>query len=222
MFLQLALILSICNCAPKREIVTYNSSQEKQNVNVGLNVNDNANFSFTVSTSEPVILRTFIMQGFELAFSGEYEYVIRVPSAKDVENFVSRHPGEVRATIQDNQEKRPDIRPVITALNKTDVFIYHNGEKAGKVKNFTVSIDPQTGVLRYSIMLPNIYSMDLPISVDILSKRKISDDEFDSDQFNVENSSDRPQPFGVGQPSQPDDKQRELSINYYFGRLETP
>lgn len=218
-FLQLVSInILLCCCTAKREIIPYQQSQDKQKVNVGLSVNKSANFSFSISTSDPIILRTFVMQGFDLSFSGEYAYMVRVPSAKDVEKFISHHPGEVKATMQGNQEKRPDIRPVLEALNKTDVFIYLKGKKAGKVKKFNVNIDPSTGTLLYSITLPNIYSMDLPISVNLTSRKLVNNDEFTSGQFPDRNTSDRPQPFGVGQSSRSNDNQKELSITYHFGK----
>lgn len=220
-FLQLVLICSLCSCAAKREIIPYQQSQNKQNVSVGLSVNENANSSFTVSTVDPVVLRTFIMQGFSLDFRGQYAYSIKVPCAKDVEKAISHHPGEVKATMQGANEKRPDIRPILEALNKVDVFIYAKGKKVGKVKKFNVSIEPATGQLLYSITLPNIYGMNLPVTITLTSRREIERDELMSGQFQNRNESDRPQPFGVGQPSRPNDNQKELTISYTFGKPAT-
>lgn len=216
--LQLVLIYSMCSCVAKREIIPYQQSQSKQNVSVGLGVSDNANFSFTVSTVDPVVLRTLIMQGASLDFRGQYAYSVKIPCAKDVEKAISHHPGEVKATIQGDNEKRPDIRPILEALNKVDVFIYAQGKKVGKVKKFNVSINQETGQLLYTIILPNIYSMDLPVSVTLTSKRVVEGDEYTSGQFPDRNESDRPQPFGVGQPYRPNDNQKELSISYTFGK----
>lgn len=212
-------VLALCGCSTqKQEVATFKQSQEKQNVTMAFDVNKNANFSFTVSTADPVMLRTFMMQGFDLIFKGKYEYIVKAPSAKDVEDAVSHHPGEVKATVQGEQEKRPDVRPVLEALNKTDVFIYLNGKKAGKVKKFDVSIDPESGVLTYAITLPNIYSMDLPMSVNLVSHQVEQTDENRLNQQANRNTSERPQPFGVGQPSRADDAQKELSISYYFDK----
>lgn len=219
--LRLVLILSLCGCAAKREIIPYQQSQNKQNVSVGLNVSDNANFSFTVSTVDPVVLRTFIMQGFSIDFRGQYAYSVKMPCAKDVEKAISHHPGEVKATIQGANEKRPDIRPVLEALNKVDVFIYAKGKKMGKVKKFSISIDPATGQLLYFVTLPNTYSMNLPVNVTLTSRRVIDGDEIMPGQSQNRNESDRPQPFGVGQPSRPNDKQKELTISYTFGKSAT-
>lgn len=219
--LRLVLILSLCGCAAKREIIPYQQSQNKQNVSVGLSVDDNANSSFTVSTADPVVLRTFIMQGFSLDFRGQYAYSVKVPCAKDVEKAISHHPGEVKATMQGANEKRPDIRPVLEALNKVNVFIYAKGKKVGKVKKFSVSIEPATGQLLYSITLPNIYGMNLPVTITLTSKREIEGDEIMPGQFQNRNESDRPQPFGVGQPSRPNDSQKELNISYSYGKPAT-
>lgn len=220
-FLQLVLICSLCSCAAKREIIPYHQSQNKQNVSVALDVRDNANFSFTVSTVDPIVLRTFIMQGFSICFRGQYTYSVKVPCAKDVEKSISHHPGEVKATMQGDNEKRPDIRPVLEALNKVDVFIYARGKKAGKVKKFSVSIDPSTGQLLYSVTLPDIYSMNLPVTITLTSRKEVEEDEIMPGQFQNRNESDRPQPFGVGQPSRPNDSQKELIISYTFGKPAT-
>lgn len=219
--LQIILIALACSCASNKTIIPYQQNQVKQKVNVGLNVDQKANFSFTVSTQDPVELRTFVMQGFDVVFSGEYEYMVKVPSAKDVENLISRHPGEVKATLQGDKEKRPDIKPVLEALNKTEVYIFVKGKKMGKVKKFNVSVDPASGTLTYAITLPTVYSMNLPFSVSLLSQRAVENDEFNGSQYQNRNTSDRPQPFGVGQQTRPDDKQKELSIKYYFGNSTT-
>lgn len=220
--LQLALVLSLCSCTAKRDIVPYQQSQDKQDVIIELSINKNANFSFAVSTYNPVVLRTLVMQGFNLSFAGKHEYMVKIPSAKDVEKFISHHPGEIKATIQGNQEKRPDIRPVLEALNKSEVFIYLKGKKAGKVKNFSANIDSESGTLTYSITLPNIYSIDLPVSVNLLSECEANNDEFNQGHFHDRNTSDCPQPFGVDQPFRPNDSKKNLSINYYFEKPSTP
>lgn len=217
-FLQLVLIVLTCSCTTtKKEIIPYNQSQSQQKVNVTLNVGKNANFEFNVSTDDAIALRTFLMQGFELTFKGEYTYSIKIPSAKDVEGSISHHPGEVKATMQGDSEKRPDVRPLLEALNKEDVFIYLKEKKAGKVKSFKASIEPATGELTYDIILPNIYSMDLPISVTLTSSQTIKDDEFTNGQFANRNKSERPQPFGVGQVAA-DQRQRNITLNFQFNK----
>lgn len=217
--LQLVLMLSLCGCATtKREVIPYNQSQTQQKVGVTMTVGKNANFQFDVSTDDAVALRTFIMQGFELTFSGDHSYMVKIPSAKDVEEKITHHPGEVKATMEGENEKRPDIRPVLEALNKEDVFIYLNDKKAGKVKSFNASIDPETGVLTYAIVLPNIYTMDLPISVVLTSSQSVNDDEFTNGQFVDRNEAERPQPFGVGQQTTNEQPQRNLTLKYQFNK----
>ena len=213
--LSMSLLLLI-GCASKRVMIPYNQSQSKQNVSVGLEVNDKANFSFTISTVDPVVLRTFIMQGFSLDIKGKYRYSVKIPCAKDVEKSISHHPGEVKATLQGENEKRPDIRPVLEALNKLDVFIYADGKKEGKARKFNVSIDRSTGRLSYSIVLPDNYRMDMPVYVALISRKEIEKDEFLPDHFPDRNKSSRPQPFGIGRPFQHGDPQKNLEICYKF------
>ena len=63
--------------------------------------------------------------------------------------------------------------------------------------------------------------MNLPVTITLTSKREIEGDEIMPGQFQNRNESDRPQPFGVGQPSRPNDSQKELIISYTFGKPAT-
>jgi len=219
-FLRLlpALILAFAcfGCVATKTLTPAQQSLSKSKVEMGYVVDETTN-TIMVSTSDPVVLRTFMMQGFSLAVSGQYAYTVSIPSAKDVESEISHHPGEVKATIQGNVEKRPDIRPVLEALNKVDAHIYTKaGKKVGKAKDFSVNINPNTGVLTYKIELANTYAMNMPISVTLTSTPIAVGDEFNSDQFIHHNESNHRQPFGVGQPSRPNEGQREIIIKFSF------
>ena len=213
-----ASVFGFCGCTAQKEVVTYQQTQQRDRVSLAFGVGKKANFAFDVSTDDPVVLRMFLMQGFDLRFHGVYDYTVKVPSAKDVENMITHHPGEVKATMQGDSEKRPDIRPVIEALNKAEVFIYNDGRKAGEVKSFHVAIDPQNGVLNYSIVIPNIYSMDLPIGVELTSRRVSGENEFDNGQFPNRNTSGRPQPFGVGDSDRGHTPGQDLTLTFRFDK----
>lgn len=216
-FLRLVfIILAVCSCSTEKQVIAYEQTQNKQNVSVVYQVYDNGQSIVSVSTTEPIALRTLIMQGFSLNISGAKNYTIEIPSAKDVEGNISHHPGEVKATMQGNQEKRPDIRPLIEALNKVGAQIYANGKKVGTAKSFKSSIDPTTGTLLYSVTLSKVYSMDLPVNITLISKPQLDNDEFQNGNFVNRNEGQRPQPFGVGQPQRPNNGQKEMTIKYQF------
>ncbi len=215
--LQLLIVLPLMGgCSSTKTLYSAHETLHKSKVEMSYIVENSTN-NIIVSTSDPVVLRTFIMQGFSLLVNGQYSFSISIPSAKDVESQISHHPGEVKATMQGDSEKRPDIRPVIGALNKVDVPIYANsGKKVGNVKSFSVSIEPQSGLLSYRISLSKTYSMNLPVNVTLTSVPIAGGDEFNSSQFASRNASNHPQPFGVGQPQHPNEGQREITIKYSF------
>lgn len=215
--LQALIIVPLfAGCITAKTLTPANQTLNKSKIEMSYVVDKSTN-TITVSTSDPVVLRTFIMQGFSLSISGNLAYTVKIPSAKDVESKISHHPGEVKATMQGDSEKRPDIRPVIEALNKVDASIYSKtGKKAGKAKNFTVTINPQTGILSYKIYLSNSYSMNMPVTVSLTSIPIAGGDEFNKNQFTNRNESTRRQPFGVGQPQCPNEGQREITIKYPF------
>lgn len=216
-FLQVVFItLAICSCSAGKQVVAYEQTQDKQNVSVVYQICDNGQSIVSVSTTDPVALRTLIMQGFSLNISGVKKYTVEIPSAKDVEGNIPHHPGEVKATMQGNQEKRPDIRPVIEAMNKVDAQIFANGKKVGTTKTFKTAIDPITGTLSYSVTLSKVYVRDLPVNITLISKPQLDNDEFQNGNFANRNEGQRPQPFGVGQPQRPNDCQKEMTIKYQF------
>lgn len=215
--LQTLMLVSLfTGCSTAKTLTPAKQTLNKSKVEMSYSVDKSTN-TITVSTSDPVVLRTFIMQGFSLSLSGKLAYTVKIPSAKDVESKINHHPGEVKATMQGDSEKRPDIRPVIEALNKVDATIYSKaGKKVGKTKNFTVSINPRTGILSYKITLSNSYSMNMPITVTLASTPVVGGDEFNNVQFANRNESNHRQPFGVGQPQRPNEGQREITIKYTF------
>lgn len=215
--LQALIIVIVLNgCSASKILIPAEQTLSKSKVEMTYIVDKSSN-RIEVSTSDPIVLRTFMMQGFSLAVSGQYAYTINVPSAKDVESEITHHPGEVKATMQGNSEKRPDIRPVLEALNKVDAEIYSKaGKKVGKAKKFAVNIEPQNGVLTYKISLSNTFSMNMPVNVTLSSVPIEGGDEFNSGHFANRNESDHRQPFGVGQPQRPNEGQREITIKYSF------
>lgn len=205
----LSLLLS-SGCASHKSMIFEHTNQ---NVNLEINVVKNKCSSITVSTSDPITLRTFIMQGFTLSlFSGSNNIFITFPSAKDVEDKVKHHPNEVKASINDNKEKRPDVRPVINAINAGEV-IYCVNKNPSILKTFMVSIDPSSGLLSYHIDFPKPFRLNLPSVVDL----KSSPASFSHVEFTPINSNDsiNKVPFYVG-GSMELDNQKELYISFFI------
>lgn len=162
-----------------------------------------------LETSDPVALRTLLMQGFQLRLYGVKTdtVVVSFPSAKDVSDKITHHPGEVKATIQGEREKRPDMRPLVAALNKADVLVSRNGSNAKTLKGgHEVSINPANGMLTYSVMLPDDFVIEGGNTITLLSQpdtSMIENGEFVSRRNTNRSKDDRPQPFGVNAKDNP-------------------
>lgn len=212
--LMVSLFVSITACVATEQMNPTQHRDVKNNIEMSLVVNKETS-NILVSTSDPIALRTFIMQGFSLRLKGEDTYTIPIPSAKDVSEKVLHHPGEVKATIQGNNEKRPDIRPVLDAINAVEVKVLKKGDAVGIVESFNVSINPTTGVIMYDILVSRGLITDAPSQIVLFSEPVNSDVEFVGDK-SLGNNETKPQPFGASQPVKSNDKQKKIYIEYSF------
>lgn len=176
---------------------------------------------FTLETSDPVALRTLLMQGFKLNFYGKDKesdtITIEFPSANDVSDKIDHHPGEVKATLLNEKEKRPDLRPLVSALNEANVTI----SKRKKISNLhnahQVSVDPSTGILSYAfsltyetIKIPN-FSATL---ISVPKKEIQGKNEFSEQGFTNRSNPNTPQPLGASNGK--DKPQKEINIDFKF------
>lgn len=216
-FILLVWTCTMTGCVATKQLPVYSSEQNKGNINVTFECKANTNV-ITVSTSDPVALRTLIMQGYTLELRGNYAYQIKIPSAKDVEDKLKHHPGEVKATMQPGSadEKRPDIRPVLLALNQTKAYIHYGDGQTNAVKSFKTSLIQESGTLVYEITLPKTFSMQPPVEITLISEPGTNVDEFQNGNFSHRNESERPQPFGVGQRPGADQQNRKITVKYNF------
>ena len=177
----------------------------------------------TLETSDPVALRTLLMQGFQLHLYGVEKdtTVVAFPSAKDVGDKIAHHPGEVKATIQGAIEKRPDMRPLVAALNKADVRISKNGlHPVSLQEGYEVSINPSNGMLSYSVIVPDSYIIDGSNVVTLLSQPDadmVETGEF-SGQYANRSTEYRPQPFGVGEKDGNAEQRKTIKILFNFNK----
>lgn len=174
--------------------------------------------SLSVSTTDPVALRTLIMQGFKLSICmGKADTIyLLYPSAKDVEQSIKHHPGEVKATIKDNHERRPDLRPVIAALNDSKIKLV-NGCDTTIIDRLLVNIDTGSGELSYTVSLPCTV-VTSKVSTVILhslpTEQMVNKDEFSSQGYRSYSYESQEQPFGAGKTIK--DSYRTINYTYEF------
>lgn len=178
----------------------------------------------TLETSDPVALRTLLMQGFQYHLYGinTDTTVVVFPSAKDVENKIAHHPGEVKATIQGEKEKRPDMRPLVTALNKAEVRVSKNGSHPVSLQGgYEVSINPSNGMLSYSVIIPNDYAIDGNYVITLLSQPDadmIETGEFTGQGYTNRSTEYRPQPLGANEKDGNAEQRKTITILFKFDK----
>lgn len=178
----------------------------------------------TLETSDPVALRTLLMQGFQLHLYGVKTdtTVVVFPSAMDVGDKIAHHPGEVKATIQGEREKRPDMRPLVAALNKTQVTVEKNGLHPVSIhEGYEVSINPSNGLLSYSVIIPNDYVIDGNYNITLLSQPDadmIRTGEFARQGYTNRSTETRPQPFGANEKDGNAEQRKTIKILFNFNK----
>lgn len=217
-------LLQIVGCSSTNNL--YQSSvQFEEHGEISLSYEEAENgLCMTLETSDPVALRTLLMQGLTLFIQQGMNDTIMVtfPSAKDVSNDMEHHPGEVKATLSDDKEKRPDIRPLVAALNKAEVFICCN-DSIEFAHFHKIEINASMGNLAYQVIVPYHFMKpdNLGFTVTLLSKpdtAMLQKGEFSSEKFTSRSSENRPQPFGVGQQQTDKSPQRVIRINFTFDK----
>ena len=180
---------------------------------------------FRIEISDPVALRTLMMQGFSLQMLGTKSdtTIIVFPSAKDVNNQIEHHPGEVKATLDGEKEKRPDIRPLVAALKKADVRVAKSGLRMLSVAdNHDVSINPASGVLSYSIEVPCDYICEGYNVVTLLSfpdKDMRASSEYSANPDVPTSIPHTAQPFGVNSDRVDEGMQKHIKIDFILDNM---
>ena len=175
-----------------------------------------------LETSAPVALRTLLMQGvlLQLHGIGTDTITIAFPSAQDVSDKILHHPGEVKATVQGEREKRPDMRPLVAAINNADVFVFKNSSQPYLLQNgHEVRIDTSNGTLSYSVVVPFDFIVDGDYAITLLSKPTegmAEQGEFSSQGYVNRSHEDRPQPFGANRNDGNTDPKKTIKIRFDF------
>lgn len=111
-----------------------------------------------VSLLEPRMQLTALMQGLALEMEGGGCRVV-FPAAPMVRHRMKRHPNEVKASFRDKERKeeiRPDLAPLISALNDT-VARVTMGEDSARMRayrHFRIALDREAAVVTFAVRLP--------------------------------------------------------------------
>ena len=156
---------------------------------------------------------TFLMQGLNIIVEQPDTVTLSFPSAPMVRNKVKRHPNEVKAVLAPgtlpasgrdsiNHVVRPDVLPLVAALNDTTATILYMVEGSRlevQSSRFNIDVDRENAVMVFSIKVPACYidtkvtKLDLCIySVPVGENMQ----EFTGRRLSGENS---PRPNGLGE-----------------------
>jgi len=114
-----------------------------------------------LSIAHPALQMRFLMQKVSLYIdpSGKKKkkYEVVLPSAFDVKDEIET---VARPHEEDAQNKRPDIRPLISALNKNGAKLrYENSVLKLGYQRFHVEMDQKNDLINYYVLIPKILLM---------------------------------------------------------------
>ena len=124
-------------------------------------VGDSLYFKVTVNQIETQL--TFLMQGVMVSVIQPDTLIMSFPSAMMVRHKVKRHPNEVKAVLSSKQRQeigrdsmnhvvRPDVQPLISALNDTTAIVIYQG-KDKTTRNFNIDVDRDKAIMSFSFRL---------------------------------------------------------------------
>ena len=153
---------------------------------------------------------TFLMQGLNIIIERPDTLTLSFPSAPMVRSKVKRHPNEVKAVLESQRKRqgaghdsinhvvRPDVLPLVAALNDTTATISHHGTTE-TTHGFKIDVDRENAIMVFSIKVPVCYfdtkeaKLFLCIySIPVGENRQ----EFTGKRLSDENS---PRPNGLGE-----------------------
>lgn len=156
----------------------------------------------SIKTSAPQMQLSFLMQGMQIIIRDSAECpVISIahPNARMVRDKIKHHPNEVKAMHkQTDEEVRPDLLPLISALNDTCcVANCYDGLPINC--SHTITLDKINGGMTFAIYIvpPSFILLQNSILVEIVSSPLEMKSEFEGRRLSQEN---RMPPGGMGQP----------------------
>jgi len=156
----------------------------------------------TIATSIPKMQLSFLMQGMKITIMDTLKHQtlsVELPNARMVKNKIKHHPNEVKAMHRaTGDEVRPDLFPLISALNDTCSIAESNDNQVIRCSHI-IMLDKTIGEMTFDVclLLPNSILLHDTVLVEILSSPVEVNVEFDGRRLSQEN---RMPPDGMGQP----------------------
>jgi len=112
----------------------------------------------------------FLMQGLNISVLQEDTLTLSFPSALVVRDRVKRHPNEVKAELSSTKDRRigndtinhvvrPDVQPLVAALNDTTAILKHKGTNI-YIRSFKIEVDVEKERMTFTIHFPKKYILD--------------------------------------------------------------
>ena len=152
----------------------------------------------------------FLMQGLNICVEQPDTLILSFPSASMVRNKVRRHPNEVKAELASqkrhleaghdsvNNVVRPDVQPLVAALNDTTATIVYGNIKT-PTQRFRIEVDREQAIMIFSFKVKAnwLTLVNGILDLDIYSLPMKGDrQEFVGHRLSGEKS---PQPHGLGE-----------------------
>ena len=122
----------------------------------------NDSLLFCIKSHQIETQLALLMQGLTICLDQGDSLALAFPSAAMVRNKVKRHPNEVKAVLdshkqhpvghdRENHVVRPDVQPLIAALNDTTATLSTAAGQREPTRHFRIAVDKETEVMTFSI-----------------------------------------------------------------------
>lgn len=197
--------------------ITKAANVESYNEQLKVDASRNRNFiTFHITTFDPKQQLSFLMQGLTFGLVADTDTIfVNFPNAMMVRDKVKRHPNEVKPTFKGDsigEEVRPDLKPLIAALNDTTIFVKRGNSRLPS-KNFTITLDRDTKSVKYSVELPVEYCNTDSVGIVITSSPYNTPQSVEF-QGKGRSRETRMNPNGLGQAPSPHNS-KDRMVNYY-------
>ena len=142
---------------PSIKIWTQDILTECEDLHIGVEAS-NDSLCISLSSQCRKIQMSFLMQGVRVGFVEKHRRdtaFVELPNADDVRNMIKRHPNEVKAMhdVNGSQEVRPDLLPLVAALNSQKARLMRNGLPEDSCLHH-IAINKENGIITFVIIIP--------------------------------------------------------------------
>lgn len=164
---------------------------------------------FNITSHQIGTQLTFLMQGLTILIDQTDTLTLSFPSAQMVKHKVRRHPNEVKASFAGkdsaNQIVRPDVQPLVAALNDTTATLF-SAKDTALTHHFNISVDRETAIMTFCIAIEKglVANNEKSLSIQLISNPPSEGErkEFRGNRLSREHS---PIPNGLGEGLRKDD-----------------